>query len=149
MEPITWTAATITALIIVGAINKVGESLVEGAFTGSSQLTQYVYKKFEERGKQSLLASPEKHQEAINAELVEQMQEDSEHQKHLEQLLKATGITRQIVLSNLEVGGSLKAGNINLRDFGSRLLEQVVISNAKITKDIEVGDVSLESKKTK
>lgn len=147
MEPITWTAATITALIIVGAINRVGESLVEGAFSGSSQLAQYVYRKFEERGNQALLALPEKNQEAITAELVEQMEEDSEHQKHLEQLLETAGITRQLVLSGLEVEGNLKAGNISLKDFGSRLLEQVVLSNAKVAKDIEVGDISLESKK--
>ncbi|NJN38908.1 MAG: hypothetical protein HC790_09545, partial [Acaryochloridaceae cyanobacterium CSU_3_4] len=87
MEPITLTAATIAALIIVRVANKVGESLVEGGFNGSSQLIQYVRGKFEGRGKESLLALPAEYPVELQAELVSQMRRRSRIPKASEAIL--------------------------------------------------------------
>jgi len=146
MEPITLTAATIAALVIAGAANKVGESLVEIGFNGSSQLIQHVRGKFEERGKESLLVLPAEHPVELQAELVSQMEEDQEYQKYLEQFLESVGVTYQMAIGILEAEETIEVENINLEDYGSRLLQQIGIKDAK-AKNIKIGTIQMKSEK--
>ncbi|NEO71895.1 hypothetical protein [Moorena sp. SIO3H5] len=140
----TLTAAAITALIVQGAANKTGESLAEGSLNRFSQLFQLVRNKFEERDKIYLLEQAEENREVIEAELIEQMQEDQGYQEHLKKLLESMGITRQVVINALKVEDSIEVEgidqDINLKDFGSRLVEQIGISNTTAT-NIKIGKV--------
>jgi hypothetical protein len=146
MEPITLTAATIAALIIAGAANKVGETLVEGGFQGSSQLIQLVRGKFEERGKESLLALPAEYPVELQAELVSQIEEDEKYKERLEQFLESIGITYQIAIDNLEIEETIEIGNINLEDYGSRLLQQIGLRNTK-AKNVKIDSIQMRSEK--
>ena len=146
MEPITLTASTIAALIIAGAANKVGESLVEGGFKGSSQLVQHVQGKFETRGKENLLTRPAEYPVELQAELISQMAEDEEYKERLEQFLESIGITYQIAVDNLEIEEAIEIGNINLEDYGSRLLQQIGLKNTK-AKNVKIDTIQMRSEK--
>ena len=148
MEPISLTATTIAALIISGAAQQVGESLVEGGFNRCSQLIQAVRAKFEERGKEKLLALPAEHQAELLTELISQMEEDQEYQKQLEQLLESVGITYQNAIGNLEAEETIEVEDINLDAYGSRLLKQIGIKNAK-AKNIKIKKIEMKSENEK
>lgn len=146
MEPVSLTAATIASLIIAGAANKVGESLVEGGFKGSSQLIQHVQGKFEVRGKENLLTQPTEYPVELQAELISQMEEDEEYKERLEQFLESIGITYQIAVDNLEIEETIEIGNINLEDYGSRLLQQIGLRNTK-AKNVKIDTIQMRSEK--
>jgi hypothetical protein len=74
------------------------------------------------------------------------MEEDQEYQKHLEQFLESVGITYQMATGILEAEETIEVENINLEDYGSRLLQQIGIKGAK-AKSIKIGTVQMKSEK--
>lgn len=139
MEPITLTA-TLVAALIAGAATGVGEATV-------TELSNHVHQRFRKEGKEGLLDRAKEEPEAIKAELISQMRDDQEYQNRLEKSLEAIGLTRQVVLSDIETKGGVKVEDISLEDYGSYLLEQIVLSHLNTDKDIEVKGLHIKSQK--
>ena len=139
MEPITLTAAIVTALI-AGAATGAGEASV-------TELANTVRSRFSKSGKGDLLDQAEEQPEVIQAELIEQMQDDQEFQNRLERALDSLGLTQQVILSDLESKGNIKLQDISLKDYGSHLLNTRVLSNLKADKDIEITGAHFEFQK--
>lgn len=139
MEPITLTAAIVTALL-AGAATGAGEASI-------TELANTVRSRFSKAGKDDLLNKVEEQPEVIQAELIEQMQGDQEFQNHLEGALNSLGLTQHVVLSDLESKGNIKLQDISLKDYGSHLLSTKVLSNLKSDKDIEITGAHFEFQK--
>jgi hypothetical protein len=139
MEPITL-IATIVAAVFAGAATGAGEA-------AGTELYDVVRQKFREEGKEDLLDRIQEEPEIIRAELVEQMNDDQEYQNRLERSLDSVGLTRHVILSDLETQGGIKLEDISLKDYGSYLLNTKIISGLKANQNIEVKGLDLEFKK--
>jgi hypothetical protein len=139
MEPITLTATLITALL-AGAASRAGEATI-------TELSNIIHERFRKEGKENLLARTGEEPEIIQAELIEQMKDDQEYQNRLEKSLESLGLTRHVILSDLETQSGIKLQDISLKDYGSYLLSTKLLSNLKAVKDIEVTGAHFEFQK--
>ena len=139
MEPVTLTAAIITALIS-GVASGVGEGIV-------AELTDYIRQKFITEGKEGLLDRAKEEPELVKAELIRYMTDDQEYRNHLEKELESIGITRQVVLSDITTQSGIEAEDISVEDYDSSFLEQIVLSHLNTAKDIKAKGIHITSKK--
>ena len=139
MEPITLTATLIAALL-AGAATGAGEATI-------TELSNVIRERFRKEGKENLLARSREEPEVIQAELINQMKDDQEYQNRLEKSLESLGLTRHVILSDLETQGRIKLQDISLKDYGSYLLSTKLLSNLKAVQNIEVTGAHFEFQK--
>jgi hypothetical protein len=60
--------------------------------------------------------------------------------------MQQSRITYQIAVDNLEIEEAIEIGNINLEDYGSRLLQQIGLRNTK-AKNVKIDTIQMRSEK--
>lgn len=139
MDPITLTAMVVTALLTGAAAG--------ASQTGVTELADTVRESFRKRNKEGLLDRVGSEPDVIQAELIEQMKGEQAYHNVLQGALNSMGLTRQVILSDLESRGGIKLKDINLRDYGSHLRNLSFITGLKAVGDIEVSGVNLDFQK--
>ena len=153
MEPITLTATAIATLIFSKALEKGGEKLVTAISGKIGQLLNLIRKKFQQEGVEGKLTKAqeepnEKNKSRFERELAEQMEDDEAFAKQLKELVEQIKAedekVRQIILSEIELTGNLKAQGIRQEATCSGAVEQEMLKKVK-AQNIDVGNLSQEA----
>jgi len=139
--------------VLEKATEKLGELIGDSAFKKSSEMVQLILaklqKKLQSAGSIGLLNQAEEepteyNTKALEAELVNQMEDDKEFAEQLEgliQQIQSQSPTLQAVLDNVRLKGSAKIGNVE-QVIEGKSAEQVVGRNLEVDGDLEIGDVT-------
>jgi len=157
METLSTLASTVTAIVLPKVLEKasetvgaqIGKTAIEKSSETIQRLKTTVQEKLEAAGIVGLLKRAEekpeqRNLEILEAELVNQMEEDKEFASKLEELvqqIQSQSPSLQVVLDEVKVKGSAEIGNIEqVSESGSG--EQVVGHNLDIGSDLKMGDVN-------
>ena len=150
-EPLT--AAVIVSLFFSEAIKEGGKALTKGATDTFAHLANTIREKFKAEGTEGLLKRAEseptqKNKEKVQDELQAQMDADkafAQKLKELVQLLQAQDEKiRQVVLSEIELTGDLKAKDINQKAVRAGSVEQEMVKGVK-AQNIDLGNLNQEA----
>ncbi|MBP5973075.1 hypothetical protein HW132_10095 [Brasilonema sp. CT11] len=150
-EPLT--AAVIVSLFFSEAIKEGGKALTKGATDTFAHLVNTIREKFKAEGTEGLLKRAEseptqKNKEKVQDELQAQMDADkafAQKLKELVQLLQAQDEKiRQVVLSEIELTGDLKAKDISQKATRDGSVEQEMVKGVKAT-NIDLGNLNQEA----
>ncbi|MBW4627974.1 MAG: hypothetical protein KME49_21300 [Brasilonema octagenarum HA4186-MV1] len=150
-EPLT--AAVIVSLFFSEAIKEGGKALTKGATDTFAHLLNTIREKFKAEGTEGLLKRAEseptqKNKEKVQDELQAQMDADkafAQKLKELVQLLQAQDEKiRQVVLSEIELTGDLKAKDISQKATRVGSVEQEMVKGVKAT-NIDLGNLNQEA----
>ncbi len=153
MEPITLTATAIATLIFSKALEKAGEQLGEGVSNKIRELLSVIRKKFQQEGVEGKLTKAqeepnEKNKSRFEQELTYQMEDDETFAKQLKELVEQIKAgdekVSQIILSEIELSGDLKAQDINQKATHSGTVEQEMLKQVK-AQNIDVGNLNQEA----
>ncbi len=151
VEPLT--AAVIVSLFFSEAIKEGGKTLTKGAVETFAQLVNTIREKFKAEGTEGLLTRAENQPTEANKtklqdELQTQIDADeafAQKLKELVQQLQAQDATiRQVVLSEIELSGDLKAQDINQKATRDGSVEQEMLKGVKAV-NIDVGNLNQEA----
>ena len=150
-EPLT--AAVIVSLFFSEAIKEGGKALTKGVTDTFAQLVNTIREKFKAEGMEGLLKRAEndpteKNKEKLQDELQTQMDADkafAQKLKELVQLLQAQDERiRQVVLSEIELTGDLKAKDIKQKATRDGSVEQEMVKGVK-AQNIDLGNLNQEA----
>ncbi|KAB8318271.1 hypothetical protein SD81_017120 [Tolypothrix campylonemoides VB511288] len=150
-EPLT--AAVIVSLFFSEAIKEGGKALTKGVTDTFAQLVNTIREKFRAEGMEGLLKRAEndptqKNKEKLQDELQTQMDADeafTSKLKELVQQLKAQDERiRQVVLSEIELTGDLKAKDIKQKATRDGSVEQEMVKGVK-AQNIDLGNLNQEA----
>lgn len=153
MESITLTATAIATLIFSKALETSGEKLGEAASNKIGQLLNLIHAKFQKEGVEGKLTKAqeepnEKNKSRFERELAEQMEDDEAFAKQLKELVEQIKAedekVSQIILSEIELTGDLKAQGIRQKATRSGAVEQEMLKKVK-AQNIDVGNLSQEA----
>jgi hypothetical protein len=150
-EPLT--AAVILSLFFSEAIKEGGKALGKGTVDTFTFLTNTIREKFKTEGTEGLLTRAQNQPtEANKAKLQDELQTQidadgafAQKLKEIVEQLKAQDESvRQVVLSQIELSGDLKAKDINQKATRYGSVEQEMIKGVKAT-NIDVGNLKQEA----
>ena len=153
MEPITLTATAIATLIFSKALEKGGEQLGKAVSDKIGKLLNLIREKFQKEGVERKLTKAqeepnEKNKKRFERELAEQMEDDEAFAKKLKELVEQIKAedekVSQIILSEIELTGDLKAQDISQKATRSSAVEQEMLKQVK-AQNIDVGNLSQEA----
>ncbi|PSB14671.1 hypothetical protein C7B65_26060 [Phormidesmis priestleyi ULC007] len=152
MEPVT-IAAAIATLFFSESLKAGGKSFGEGASKIIAQIVSTVRNKFRAFGTEGLLTRAEKQPTEINvdsvkAELVTQMAEDQDFAVEIADLLarlESTGMTIQLMGSEINITGDLEVDRMTQKTSGDSFAEQRMLTNVK-AQNIKLGELTQENK---
>ena len=151
VEPLT--AAVIVSLFFSEALKEGGKTLGKGVANTFTKFVNTVREKLKAEGTEGLLKRAEKDPTEANKtklqdELQTQIDTDSEFANQLkelvEQLESQDEKIRQVVLSEIELSGDLKAKDISQKANRDGSVEQEMIKGVKAT-SIDVGNLEQEA----
>jgi len=150
VEPLT--AAVIVSLFFSEAIKEGGKTLTKGVADTFAQLVNTIREKFRTEGTEGLLTRAqnqptEANKTKLQDELQTQMEGDEEFANKLkslvEQLQAQDERIRQVVLSEIEVSGDLKAKDISQKTARAGSVEQEMLKQVKAS-NIDLGNLNQE-----
>jgi hypothetical protein len=150
-EPLT--AAVIVSLFFSEAIKEGGKSLTKGVTDTFAQLVNTIREKFKAEGTEGLLKRAESEPTQNNkAKLLDELQTQMDADKafaqklgELVQQIQAQDETiRQVILSEIELTGDLKAKDIRQKATRDSSVEQEMLKQVK-AQNIELGNLTQES----
>lgn len=151
VEPLT--AAVIVTLFFSEAIKEGGKALGKGVADKFTELVNTIREKFKAEGTEGLLKRAEsdpteKNKEKLQDELQTQMDADEAFANKLKELVQQLQAQderiRQVVLSEIELTGDLKAKDINQKATRSGSVEQEMLKQVKAG-NIDVGNLNQEA----
>ncbi len=151
VEPLT--AAVIVSLFFSEAIKEGGKTLGKGIADTFSKLVNTIREKLKAEGTEGLLTRAEKDPtEANKAKLQDELQTQidgdgafaNQLKQLVEQLQAQDEKIRQVVLSEIELTGDLKAQDITQKAAKDGAVEQEMIKGVKAT-NIDVGNLNQEA----
>lgn len=147
-------AGLVTTLILPKLLDKaseeIGQKLGSATFEKSSQainkIKEVTHTKLKQSGTEGLLTrytnNPnQKNIQALQAEIVNLMDEDPAFATELKQLVDEVSPSLQIVLDTIRVKGNVDVGNINQSGKGGSA-EQIVARNVGVGGDLKLGDIN-------
>ena len=149
----TLTAGVIVSLFFSEAFKEGGKALGKGVADTFAKLVNTIREKLKAEGTEGLLKRTEKDPSEANKiklqdELQTQIDTDSDFAnqlKELVELLKAQDEKiRQVVLSEIEISGDLKAKDITQKASRDGAVEQEMLKGVKAT-NIDVGNLNQEA----
>lgn len=150
-EPLT--AAVIVSLFFSEAIKEGGKALTKGVTDTFAQLVNTIREKFRAEGMEGLLKRAEseptqKNKEKLQDELQTQMDADKAFAQKLKELVQQLQAQderiRQVVLSEIELTGDLKAEDISQKAKRAGSVEQEMVKGVKAT-NIDLGNLNQEA----
>jgi hypothetical protein len=150
-EPLT--AAVIVSLFFSEAIKEGGKALTKGVTDTFAQLVNTIREKFRAEGMEGLLKRAEndpteKNKEKLQDELQTQMDADEAFTNKLKELVQQLQAQdesiRQVVLSEIELTGDLKAKDIKQKATRDGSVEQEMVKGVKAT-NIDLGNLNQEA----
>ena len=153
MEPLSLTASAIATLILSKALEKGGEQLGEAVSNKIGKLLNLIRTKFQTEGIEGKFTKAqeepnEKNKKRFEQELAYQMEDDRAFAKQLKELVEQIKAedekVRQIILSEIELTGNLKAQGIRQEATRSGAVEQEMLKKVK-AQNIDVGNLSQEA----
>ncbi|MGH7999096.1 MAG: hypothetical protein ACREPR_06625 [Brasilonema sp.] len=150
-EPLT--AAVIVSLFFSEAIKEAGKALTKGVTDTFAQLVNTIREKFKAEGTEGLLKRAEnepteKNKEKLQDELQTQMDADEVFTNKLKELVQQLQAQdekiRQVVLSEIELTGDLKAKDISQKATRGGSVEQEMVKGVKAT-NIDLGNLNQEA----
>ena len=151
VEPLT--AAVVVSLFFSEALKEGGKALGKGVADTFTKLVNTVREKLKAEGTEGLLKRAEKDPTEANKtklqdELQTQIDTDSDFANQLkelvEQLQSQDEKIRQVVLSEIELTGDLKAQDISQKASRDGAVEQEMLKGVKAT-NIDVGNLNQEA----
>ncbi|BAZ20404.1 Fis family transcriptional regulator [Kalymmatonema gypsitolerans NIES-4073] len=150
-EPLT--AAVIVSLFFSEAIKEGGKALTKGVTDTFAQLVNTIREKFRAEGMEGLLKRAEndptqKNKEKLQDELQTQMDADETFTNKLKELVQQLQAQdesiRQVVLSEIELTGDLKAKDISQKAKRAGSVEQEMVKGVKAI-NIDLGNLNQEA----
>lgn len=151
VEPLT--AAVIVSLFFSEALKEGGKALGKGVADTFASLVNTIREKFKTEGTEGLLTRAqnqptEPNKAKFQDELQTQMYADEAFANKLKELVQKLQAQderiRQVVLSEIEVSGDLKAKDINQKATRSGSVEQEMLKQVKAT-NIDLGNLNQEA----
>lgn len=151
IEPLT--AAVIVSLFFSEALKEGGKALGKGVTDTFAKLVNTVREKLKAEGTEGLLKRAEKHPTEANKtklqdELQTQIDTNSEFANQLKELVEQLQAQdeqiRQVILSEIELSGDLRAKDISQKSSRDGAVEQEMIKGVKAT-NIDVGNLNQEA----
>jgi ribosome-binding factor A len=151
VEPLT--AAVIVSLFFSEAIKEGGKALGKGVADTFAELVNTIREKFKAEGTEGLLTRAqnqptEANKAKLQDELQTQIDADSAFANQLKQLVEQLQAQdekiRQVVLSEIEVSGDLKAGDVSQKAMRAGSVEQEMLKQVRAT-NIDVGNLNQEA----
>lgn len=150
-EPLT--AAVIVSLFFSEAIKEGGKALTKGVTDTFAQLVNTIREKFKTSGTSGLLKRAENdptdlNKEKVVDELQVQMDTDGVFAQKLNELVQQLQVQderiRQVVLSEIELTGDLKAEDISQKAKRAGSVEQEMVKGVK-AQNIDLGNLNQEA----
>ena len=151
IEPLTATA--IVSLFFSSALKEGGKSFGKGVADIFTKLINVIREKLQAEGMEGLLIRAEKNpteknKAKLEEELQTQIDADSAFAAQLQELVQQLQAQdekiRQVVLSEIELSGDVKAKDISQKATINGAVEQEMLKNIK-AQNIDVGDLSQEA----
>ncbi len=151
VEPLT--AAVIVSLFFSEAIKEGGKDLGKGVADKFTELVNTIREKFKAEGTEGLVTRAqnqptEANKEKLRDELQTQMEADTTFANQVkllvEQLQAQDERIRQIVLSEIEITGDLKAQDISQKATRGSAVDQEMLKGVKAT-NIDLGNLNQEA----
>ncbi|MBW4597506.1 MAG: hypothetical protein KME46_32575 [Brasilonema angustatum HA4187-MV1] len=151
VEPLT--SAVIVSLFFSEAIKEGGKTLTKGVTDTFAQLVNTIREKFKTEGMEGLLKRAEnepteRNKEKLQDELQTQMDADKAFTQKLKELVQQLQAQderiRQVVLSEIELSGDLKAKDISQKAMRDGSVEQEMLKGVKAA-NIDLGNLNQEA----
>jgi hypothetical protein len=151
VEPLT--AAVIVSLFFSEAVKEGGKALGKGATDTFTQLVNIIRKKFQAHSIDGILTQAQNQPTEINKTIFQkvlqtQMDADEAFANKLKELIQQLQVqnerVRQVVLSEIEVDGDLKAKDINQKATQGGSVEQEMFKQVK-AQNIDVNNLNQEA----
>ncbi|OYE01065.1 hypothetical protein [Nostoc sp. 'Peltigera membranacea cyanobiont' 232] len=151
VEPLT--AAVIVSLFFSEAVKEGGKTLGKGVTDTFTQLVNTIREKFKAEGTEGLLTRAQNQPTEVNkTKLQDELQTQIDADEAFAQKLKELVVKlqaqderiRQVVLSEIEVSGDLKAQDISQKATRDGSVEQEMLKGIKAT-NIDLGNLNQEA----
>lgn len=151
-------AGIVATVILPKVLDTVGDKIGDAVWEKSGELIQstreFVQTKLQATGTGGLLARAEANPteanvQVLEAELVNQMEEDREFAARLQELvnlIQSQSPAVQVILDKLRIRGKLDIGNITQIKEGQTSAKQLLGRDWQVGSDAKVGDITQENR---
>ena len=157
-EPLSMSvlAGAVTTYVLPKALEKIGEKIGEAALAKSGEAItktrNAVQSKLQASGTVGLLKRAEdkpteQNIQTLQAEIVNQMEEDQDFKTQLQDLLEhiqATSPSLQVVLDQVRIKGHLEIGDVK-QTYEKGSAQQIVGRNLGVAGDVKIGNITQEN----